>query len=46
MIYNLNKIPKNEKMIWVICYEPLVEFECTLPNNQENDWTLMTNKKN
>ena len=37
-IYNINNIPKDEKMLWVICYEPLVGFDCTLPNNKENEW--------
>ena len=45
-IYNINNIPKDEKMIWVTCYEPLVAFDCTLPNNKENEWNLVTIKKN
>ena len=45
-IYNINNIPKDEKMLWVICYEPLVGFDCTLPNNKENEWNLVTIKKN
>ena len=45
-IYNINNIPKDEKMLWVICYEPLVGFDCTLPNNKENEWNLVINKKN
>ena len=45
-IYNINNIPKDEKMLWVICYEPLVGFDCALPNNKENEWNLVTTKKN
>ena len=45
-IYNINNIPKDEKMLWFICYEPLVGFDCTLPNNKENEWNLVTTKKN
>jgi len=45
-IYNINNVPKYEKMIWVTCYEPLVGFNCTLPNNKENEWNLVTIKKN
>ena len=45
-IYNINNIPKDEKMLWVICYEPLVGFDCTLPNNKENEWNLVSTKKN
>jgi len=44
--YNINNIPKDEKMLWVICYEPLVGFDCTLPNNKENEWDLVTTQKN
>ena len=45
-IFNINNIPKDEKMLWDICYEPLVGFDCTLPNNKENEWSLVTTKKN
>ena len=45
-IYNINNVPKDEKMIWVTCYEPLVGSDCTLPNNKENEWNLVTIKKN
>ena len=45
-LYNINNIPKGEKMLWVICYEPLVGFDCTLPNDKENEWNLVTTKKN
>jgi hypothetical protein len=45
-IYNINNVPKDEKMVWVTCYEPLVVFDCTLPNNKENEWDLVTIKKN
>ena len=45
-IYNMNNIPDNENMIWVICYKPLVGFDCTLPNNKENKWDLKNTKKN
>ena len=44
-IYNINKISKEEKMVWVICYEPLIGFDCTLPNNKENKWKLVTTKQ-
>ena len=46
LFYNINNIPKDEKMLWVICYEPLVGFDCALPNNKENEWNLVITKKN
>ena len=45
-IYNINKISRDEKMVWVICYEPLIGFDCTLPNNKESKWKLIKTKKN
>ena len=45
-ILNINKVTNNQKMIWVICYEPLVGFDCTLPNNKEDTWTLIEIKQN
>ena len=45
-IYDINNIPKNEATIWVVCYEPLVGFDCTLPNNKEENWSLMSTEKN
>ena len=45
-IYNINKISRDEKMLWVICYEPLIGFDCTLPNNKESKWKLIKTKKN
>ena len=42
----INNIPKNEATIWVVCYEPLVGFDCTLPNNKEENWSLMSTEKN
>ena len=45
-IYNLNNIPRDKKMLWVTCYEPLIGFDCTLPNNKESEWKLIKTKKN
>ena len=45
-IFNLNDVPKNLKMIWVICYEPLVGFDCTLPNDKKEAWILIETKQN
>ena len=45
-IFNLNDVPRNKKMIWVLCYEPLVGFDCTLPNNKKETWILIKTKQN
>jgi len=45
-IYDINKVSKDEKMIWVVCYEPLIGFDCTLPNNKENEWKLVKTRQN
>jgi hypothetical protein len=45
-IFNLNGLPKNQKMIWVICYEPLVGSDCSLPNEKKDTWILIETKQN
>jgi len=45
-IFNLNDLPKNQKMIWVICYEPLVGFDCSLPREKNDSWILLKTKQN
>ena len=45
-IFNLSDVSKNQKMIWVICYEPLVGFDCTLPNDKKDTWILIETKQN
>ena len=39
-------MPKNQNMIWVICYEPLVGFDCTLPNDKKDAWILIKTRQN
>ena len=45
-IFNLNDLPKNQTEIWVICYEPLVGFDCSLPREKNNTWILLETKQN
>ena len=45
-IYDINKISNHEKKVWVVCYEPLSGFDCTLPNNKESKWKLVKTMKN
>ena len=39
--FNIDNIPSNEKMIWVICYEPLLGFNCAIPSDKKNGWNLI-----
>jgi hypothetical protein len=45
-IFNLDDIKRSQKMIWVICYEPIVGFNCTLPNDKKDTWILIETKQN
>jgi len=45
-IFNLYDVSEDQKMIWVVCYEPLVGFNCTLPNNKKDTWILLETKQN
>ena len=45
-IFNINDVPKNKKMIWVICYEPNAGYNCSLPNDKKNRWNLIETKQN
>ena len=42
--FNIDNIPSNEKMIWVICYEPLLGFNCAIPSDKKNGWNLIGTK--
>jgi len=43
--YELEKIPKSFSTIWVVCYEPLMGFNCSLPENFTNFWKKTKTKK-
>mgnify|MGYP001289810664 CR=1 FL=1 len=42
--FNIDNISSNEKMIWVICYEPLLGFNCAIPSDKKNGWNLIGTK--
>jgi hypothetical protein len=44
-ILNINNLPSGIKAIWVICYEPVVNFNCTITNNNKSAWILRNTKK-
>jgi hypothetical protein len=40
-ILNMDNISSDTKMLWVICYEPLLGFNCTIPSDKKNGWNLI-----
>ncbi len=40
-ILNINNISSDAKMLWVICYEPLLGFNCAIPSDKKNGWNLI-----
>jgi hypothetical protein len=45
-LFNINDITNKQKMVWAICYEPLVGSDCNLPSNKKSMWTLIETKQN
>ena len=43
--FNINNLPSDIKMVWVICYEPLMGFNCTISSNKKMSWILTDTKK-
>ena len=39
-----NKIYTDVKKIWIICYEPLVGYNCELKDIKKNEWILLDSK--
>ena len=44
-VFNINNPPSDIKMFWVICYEPIVGYNCTIPSNKKKGWNLVSTKK-
>ena len=44
-MFNINNISSNVKMLWVICYEPLMGFNCIISDDIKNSWILLYNRK-
>ena len=44
-ILNINNLPSDIKAIWVICYEPVVGYNCAITNNNKSTWILRDTKK-
>ncbi len=45
-LFNLNDVTEKQKLIWVVCYEPLVGSDCDLPDDIRDVWTLIETKQN
>jgi hypothetical protein len=44
-ILNIDNISSNTKMLWVICYEPVVGYNCNISNDKRKNWVLNETKK-
>ena len=44
-ILNIDNISSDTKMLWVICYEPVMGFNCNIPTDIQKSWTLYETKK-
>ena len=42
--FDISNIPSNEKMVWAICYEPLLGFNCAIPSDKKKGWNLISTK--
>ena len=44
-IYNIDNISSDVKMLWVICYEPVMNFDCSISSDKQISWILNESKK-
>jgi hypothetical protein len=44
-ILNINNISSDTKMLWVICYEPVMDFNCNISRDKRKNWILNETKK-
>ena len=44
-ILNIDNISSDTKMLWVICYEPVVGYKCNISSDKQKNWILNENKK-
>ena len=43
--FNINKLPSDIRVFWVICYEPLTGYNCNVLNDKTKGWILSDIKK-
>ena len=44
-IFDINNLPSDIKVIWTLCYKPLVNYNCNLPEDEKKNWVLKKNKE-
>ena len=44
-ILNIDNISSDIKMLWVICYEPVMNFNCNISSDKQKSWALKNIKK-
>ncbi len=44
-ILNINNISSDINKLWVICYEPVMNYNCNIPTDIQKSWTLYETKK-
>ena len=43
--HNINKITSEIKMLWVVCYEPVMGYNCNISSVKKKGWILNDTKK-
>ncbi len=44
-ILNIDNISSDINKLWVICYEPVMNYNCNIPTDIQKSWTLYETKK-
>ena len=44
-ILNIDDIPSDIKKLWVICYEPVMAYNCNISSDKQKSWALKNIKK-
>ena len=44
-ILNIDNISSDTKMLWVICYEPVMGYNCNISSDKRKNWILNESKK-
>jgi len=44
-ILNIDDIPSDIKKLWVICYEPVMGYNCNISSDKQKSWALKNIKK-
>ena len=43
--FDINNPPSDIKMFWLICYEPIVAFDCSIPIDKKMSWFVFEKEK-